>query len=257
FPRLARIYFPELKLIKIKILRKIIKITRSYINVMGGVQNPNPTKEKLMQLMANKDKLEAKINGFGQILNANIGMHGPLVDSEGYPRNDIDVHQVRQARQQIICLQNDHKTLMKEIEKLLHQLHTGSKNSDERHQQQQQQQQQDTNNESNDDTQEDHETSISEIDFKIIAKVNHVSAGSPAEKAGLRIGDHIARFGTITSSNFNGELQTIASLVKHMQNQRIPLRVVRNGIVLDMTLIPESWSGRGLLGCNIIITNND
>lgn len=30
-------------------------------------------------------------------------MHGPLVDAEDYPRNDIDVYAVRQARQKIIC----------------------------------------------------------------------------------------------------------------------------------------------------------
>lgn len=30
-------------------------------------------------------------------------MDEPLVDSEGYPRADIDVYQVRNARHQIIC----------------------------------------------------------------------------------------------------------------------------------------------------------
>lgn len=101
-------------------------------------------------------------------------MHGPLVDVEGYPRNDIDVHQVRQARQQIICLQNDHKALMTEIEKLMHQLHaeTGSDGQTE------QDQQQNVHNE--DGSQEDQP---SEIDFRVIVRVNHVAPGSPAEKA--------------------------------------------------------------------------
>ena len=36
-----------------------------------------------------------------------VGMDEPLVDSEGYPRNDIDVYRVRHARHRIICkLQN-------------------------------------------------------------------------------------------------------------------------------------------------------
>jgi len=51
-------------------------------------------------------------------------MTGPLVDSEGFPRNDIDIYQVRQARQTIICLQNDHKELMNQIQTLLNQYHS-------------------------------------------------------------------------------------------------------------------------------------
>lgn len=44
-------------------------------------------------------------------------MESPLVDADGFPRNDIDVYQVRHARHQIINLQNDLKALLKEIEK--------------------------------------------------------------------------------------------------------------------------------------------
>lgn len=32
-----------------------------------------------------------------------IGMDGPLIDSEGFPRADIDIYSVRHARQKIIC----------------------------------------------------------------------------------------------------------------------------------------------------------
>ncbi len=44
-------------------------------------------------------------------------MRESLVDDDGYPRNDIDVYQVRHARHQINTLQNDLKSLLKEIEK--------------------------------------------------------------------------------------------------------------------------------------------
>lgn len=43
------------------------------------------------------------ISIFFAIFQNNIGMNGPLVDSEGFPRNDIDVYQVRHARHKIIC----------------------------------------------------------------------------------------------------------------------------------------------------------
>ena len=37
------------------------------------------------------------------IFQNNVGMHDPLIDREGFPRNDIDVYAVRMARHQIIC----------------------------------------------------------------------------------------------------------------------------------------------------------
>ncbi len=43
-------------------------------------------------------------------------MRGQLVDSEGFPRGDIDVYSVRSARQRVLCLRNDHKHIMKLIE---------------------------------------------------------------------------------------------------------------------------------------------
>lgn len=43
-------------------------------------------------------------------------MSDSLVDSHGFPRTDIDVYQVRHARHEIHCLQNDLKDLIKEIE---------------------------------------------------------------------------------------------------------------------------------------------
>lgn len=37
------------------------------------------------------------------IQQGSVGMHGRLVDGEGYPRTDIDVYAVRTARHRIIC----------------------------------------------------------------------------------------------------------------------------------------------------------
>lgn len=97
-------------------------------------------------------------------------MHELLVDQEGFPRNDIDVYQVRQARQQIICLQNDHKELMNQIENLLHKLHAeaGDKESTVSTR---------TQNIDINSTDTDSDYSIT------IARVNLVSPGSPAEDA--------------------------------------------------------------------------
>lgn len=86
---------------------------------------PNTTeRERLRQLMQQKDALEARIEQHGLVLRQqHCDMHTPLVDADGFPRSDCDVLQVRQARHHIICLQNDLKALMKDIEHGLHAVH--------------------------------------------------------------------------------------------------------------------------------------
>lgn len=82
-------------------------------------------KEEVMKLIEKKEQIERAINDCGHILSANknVGMNESLLDAEGFPRNDIDVYAVRQARCQIICLQNDLKSIMKEIERGLIDVH--------------------------------------------------------------------------------------------------------------------------------------
>lgn len=82
-------------------------------------------KDEVMELLTKKEKIERAINDFGHILaaNKNVGMAESLLDAEGFPRADIDVYAVRQARHEIICLQNDLKAIMKEIEQGLINVH--------------------------------------------------------------------------------------------------------------------------------------
>ena len=48
---------------------------------------------------------------------------------KGYPRNDIDVHKVREGRNKLICLGNDLKAITLKIEAGLHNLHSQSAQS--------------------------------------------------------------------------------------------------------------------------------
>lgn len=89
----------------------------------------------------------------------------------------------------------------------------------------------------------------------IFAKVTFISSGSPAEECGLRESDEIFEFGSINLSNFK-DLTQIAEVVKHRQNQQVALRIKRNNRLLELTLIPKAWSGRGLLGCNIVLADS-
>jgi 26S proteasome non-ATPase regulatory subunit 9 len=50
------------------------------------------------------------------------GVDAPLVDEEGYPRNDVDVHRARALRGRLAEIRTDRQALLKESERLLHQL---------------------------------------------------------------------------------------------------------------------------------------
>ena len=66
----------------------------------------NVTKEKVLDLMKHKEQLEDELKTWLEVLETQggVGMDGALIDTEGYPRNDIDVHKVREARNRVICL---------------------------------------------------------------------------------------------------------------------------------------------------------
>jgi len=105
-------------------------------------------------------------------------MNGPLVDSEGFPRNDIDIYQVRQARQTIICLQNDHKELMNQIQTMLNKYHSEISTTDPEL----------VNRASALEPNNSEERGaggavIGPMDTRVIVVVNLVSPNSPAEEA--------------------------------------------------------------------------
>ena len=50
---------------------------------------------KVLDLMKDKEALEAELKALGQVLESQgCGMDDALVDGEGFPRSDIDVYQV-------------------------------------------------------------------------------------------------------------------------------------------------------------------
>ncbi|XP_003744889.1 26S proteasome non-ATPase regulatory subunit 9 [Galendromus occidentalis] len=184
-------------------------------------------------LMAVKANIEQKINALGTVLSSNhVGMNEPLVDHEGFPRNDIDVYQVRKARHDIICLQNDLKDVTHRIEDGLHKLHA-------------EQAQKAT---------AQPPITPQERRAKAFLKLDIVEEGSQAEIAGLRTGDLITEFGSIRKSNFN-DMASIAMLVKNSIGKALKIRLLR-GLSLasyDVLLVPRDVDGRGpKLGCKIV-----
>lgn len=71
---------------------------------MVGINMDGPARDRVMKLIQDKDRIEGEIREQTAILETNnVGMDDPLVDAEGFPRNDIDVYKVRHARHRIIC----------------------------------------------------------------------------------------------------------------------------------------------------------
>ncbi|NXQ43300.1 PSMD9 ATPase, partial [Catharus fuscescens] len=195
------------------------------------------TVSDVQQLVRRKDEIEAQIKACYELLEGQkgVGMHEPLVDAEGFPRADIDVYQVRTARHNIICLQNDHKAVMKEVEEALHKLHAREK---EKH--------------AKDEAEAMAEAMRQNQSLpQPFAKVNAVTPGSPASVSGLQVDDEIVEFGSVNANNFQN-LQNIATVVQHSEGRPLSVTVIRGGRRVHVGLTPKRWAGKGLLGCNII-----
>lgn len=66
------------------------------------VTNAEQLKEKIRALDKKRTESEEELSSSFKALPDDPGMHGPLVDREGFPRADVDVAVVRQLRQKII-----------------------------------------------------------------------------------------------------------------------------------------------------------
>ncbi|XP_052803355.1 26S proteasome non-ATPase regulatory subunit 9-like [Mya arenaria] len=200
--------------------------------------------EKMSRLIKKREEIEAEIKALNEVLDSqkSIGMDGPLIDTEGFPRADIDIYSVRHARHQIICLQNDYKDIMDEIEEELYRIHAEARQSAG-----------DKNSSQSAESLVSQASRDAEARSRLqpIGTVTNIDAGSPADTAGLKVGDVVIRFGSLTSENFQG-LQNIANIVQHSMDKPIQLTVFRDSEDTQISLTPKRWKpDKGLLGCNI------
>lgn len=77
--------------------------------------------EELRRVDAERLKLEKRATELAALLTADgmPGLKGNLDTPDGYPRDDIDVHQILIWRNELACINTDHKELMKKLETLL------------------------------------------------------------------------------------------------------------------------------------------
>lgn len=80
--------------------------------------------EAAKEVMRRRDGVEREIQDILQSLEAEqVGENGSLVDKEGFPRSDIDVHSIRLERNRLAMLKQDHKHLTDEIEAKIAAIH--------------------------------------------------------------------------------------------------------------------------------------
>ncbi|XP_057767831.1 uncharacterized protein LOC130988089 isoform X2 [Salvia miltiorrhiza] len=211
-------------------------------------------KAETMKLMEKRSGIEEEMNVIIERLcqPGGPGLSGNLVDFEGFPRTDIDIPTVRADRHRLAELRNDHKDITEKMSQNIQLLHSAKHT---------------TTTASVKDSGSDAGMSSSlgnyvaidassamDADFNIsrpFAVVDEITELSPAAEDGLQLGDQILKFGDVE----RGEnlLQRLAAEAQQKQGEAVPLVVTRQGSLVNLTVTPRTWSGRGLLGCHFRI----
>jgi 26S proteasome non-ATPase regulatory subunit 9 len=237
-------------------------------------QQQQQQKENAKQLMAKKELIEEEMASITkELTTSGAGLSGTLIDNQGFPRGDIDVHQTLILRNRLNCLITDHKVLMKELESRIYEVFavdSPTKSTD-------------SNGESNSlkddmlklvisDNDESASSSSSSRATTAVTStadvqmqdrkpkeqpflvVNSVAEGSPAAEAGLWPQDEILEFGEIQKQQLvSFGMKILADYVQKRVDQSISLRVLRQKRAEQvLTLKPHAWSGKGLLGCHLL-----
>ncbi|KAK9830275.1 hypothetical protein WJX72_010756 [[Myrmecia] bisecta] len=226
-------------------------------------------KEQLKTLMQQRDLIEQKVAVCSARLEAGgAGLHDPLTDREGFPRSDIDVHATRNDRHSIAVLSNDHKALTAQIDQLLQQLHAQNRPEASPS----------THKKPRTDAQPVRSdpgaaqasgaaaaasaaatgslngarpASGTAASSRPYAVVDEVSPDSPASTAGIRLGDQLVSFGDVSWRDGQSELKAVAAELQASENQAVPAAFLRQGHLVTLSLTPQRWAGRGLLGCHL------
>ncbi|KAJ5730424.1 uncharacterized protein N7483_004932 [Penicillium malachiteum] len=220
----------------------------------SGAESRDWSKLSMPDLMQEKEKIEEELKALSAVLSSHgVSMNSGLTTFDGFPRDDIDIPQVRNTRVRIIHLRTDHKEVMQYLEKGLH-AHFAKL---------QEAQASATTNGTTvpsalpSSTLENGTTDASALGTPF-AKVNSVEVGSPADQAGLKTGDAIRNFGNAHWLN-HARLSKVAEVVQQSEGRPVLVRVSRKEeggsqtTELDLQLTPQrNWGGRGLLGCHLV-----
>ncbi|KAK7304809.1 hypothetical protein VNO77_42698 [Canavalia gladiata] len=216
-------------------------------------------KAETMSLMDQRSALEAEMNAIIAHLSqpGAPGLSGNLIDSEGFPRSDIDIPVVRAERRRLAELRNDHNEITDKINQNIQILHSARLGT--------------FKNSGNDDGSDSQTSSIfdtvgstpsqnvllrhspNSMDVDVLvsrpfAMVDEIADASPAVEDGLQLGDQILKFGNVEAGD--NLLQRLSSEAQSNRGRAVPVVIMRQGTVINLTVTPRTWQGRGLLGCH-------
>ncbi|GAB2216628.1 hypothetical protein Droror1_Dr00024404 [Drosera rotundifolia] len=222
-------------------------------------------KSETLTLMDKRSAIESEMNSIIDRLSVpgGPGISGNLLDSEGFPRDDIDIPAVRADRNRLAALKNDHKDLTERIDKNIQLLHATklaktpvSTDSGNYHMA--------VNQDSHPGDALSSASSIqviprdgptamdTDINTKVpFAVIDEITEGSPAAEDGLQLGDQVLKFGIVEYGD--NLLARLSSELQANKDCAVPLVVIRQGAQLSFSITPRTWSGRGLLGCHFRI----
>lgn len=86
---------------------------------MSATTPSSSTSSNLRQELKDLDLLKKQYENDIQLLTQQSMPNESLIDSDGYPRNDIDIHSIRESRSALSRKQTDYKNLMKKIDEKL------------------------------------------------------------------------------------------------------------------------------------------
>ena len=222
-------------------------------------------REELLQLDKEKKKLEEKIAALTEYLTqpGMPGVDGSLLDRDGFPKPGLDLVSIRTARHDLICTQNDLKNLMETIEKKMMAYFEELNNNKMEEESQEEDKKANSNikQEATAGTCADDQNNNKTVENmqEPFAKIASVEGGSPANEAGLKEGDAIINFnGILYKGVSKNPLITFKEIVTNKIGEKIPLSVVRKNKenileVVNLNIVPHSWSGKGVLGCKLQI----
>ncbi|KAK9706293.1 hypothetical protein RND81_07G115100 [Saponaria officinalis] len=224
-------------------------------------------KAETVKLMDQRLSIETEMNAVIQRLcqPGAPGLSDNLLDSEGFPRTDIDIPTVRADRRRLAELKKDHMDVTEKINQnilLLHAVKQGPKSSS-------------TSTSENCMEIDGQGSSMSKgaaartslepvcfgsnstaaesdvVAYIPFAVIDEIADSSPAAEDGLQLGDQIVKFGSVESGE--NMLQMVAQEVQRNQGSAISVAIMRHGALSNLSVTPRTWRGRGLLGCHFAL----
>ncbi|KAK7411576.1 hypothetical protein VNO78_03011 [Psophocarpus tetragonolobus] len=217
-------------------------------------------KAETVSLMDKRSALEAEMNAIIARLSqpGAPGLSGGLVDSEGFPRSDVDIPVVRAERRRLAELRNDHNEITEKINRNIQILHSARlENKSSLFKSSDTQTSLTVGNVASTPSQNvllRHSPNAMDVDVLIsrpFAMVDEIADASPAVEDGLQLGDQILKFGNVEAGD--NLLQRLSSEAQSNLGCAVPIVIMRQGTVINLTVTPRPWQGRGLLGCHFRI----